>query len=404
MTPNRDVEHVPSEGSSQIIHYQFDQSGVGGGASILKFQGALKEQLLEHYQRTFAELGRYSTSSRAVSSQTGKSIAMAVGGAGVSVAANRAAMVMYMPTVPPSLLTPMADGGLSTMIHGSTGIVAHASFMPVPLTAGVVPPLAAMQVMQTAAVMREFRKLEGALKEIENRLTTLLMRDFAEDIGILDAAMTLLDELYAQYELCGAFSADALNRLAQVEFHVTALLGKYSQLTDGNTLTPDSKAHEIDESILNMRQRLLLSFVQMRTAHLRVSVNMQENPAYVERSAEVFLELARMNIDRWKGLLHRSEEIERLEEENGKGYGWFVSKAKSKDENQHCPAYVRTLKAERELLEEFTPLITRIEDFLLESKSSEHPGTGTQALVYGRTEDGDEFSFYTSELPDLIGS
>lgn len=389
--------------SADVIQYQFDATNPLGGTSIIRFEGELKRQLLEHYRSTYSQLGRYSSDSHAVSKQTGKSLAYAAAGTGVIGLANATSMIMYMPTVPAHWLTPMADGGLSTMIHGARGIVAHGSFMPVPLAASVVPPLAAMQVMQSAMIMSEFKKLQSKLEDIERRLTSLLMRDLAADIGVLDASMSLLEELHEQYELSGMFSVDALTRLSQVEFNIVALLGKYTQLTDTNSLDPYAKKEEVDESILNMRQRLLFSFLQLRAAHLRVFVNMQENPAYVERSMAKFCEIASSNIERWQKLLHGSEEIAERELES-QSLSLFGSRKEPPKEIKHGDAFIRTLQAEKELLEEFTPLITRIEDFLTEARKPETEKKNEQILVYGRDESGNEFSFYTSELPSMLRS
>ena len=170
---------------------------------------------------------------------------------------------------------------------GAGGILAQAPFIPVASSLPVVAPMLAVQAISTAIILKEFEKVDQKLDVIKGAVDTAIARFEATHAGQLLAASAIVDEIHQQYELSGAFSNDMLIRLSLAERDVFQLAERFRHLalTSQIPTSMDDPGH-VQRANYDAHSAMLSSFLSLRIAHLRLCVDMQENPKSVEASVE----------------------------------------------------------------------------------------------------------------------
>jgi chromosome condensin MukBEF complex kleisin-like MukF subunit len=150
---------------------------------------------------------------------------------------------------------------------------------------------------------------------------------------------------------------------------------------------------------------MLASFLNLRVKYLRTSVDIQENPQFVQRSSDSFTELLKDDINLWDKLLHKPDEMkDDIEEiaaelENAKGLQRVTQKSKEKELSRKKAEYANAMEKERVILQDFHSLI----DIAKQISES----TNTQALptlVYWHDDMGEHCIATNEQILDGVGS
>ena len=259
-------------------------------------------------------------------------------------------------------------------------------------------------------MMQQFKQVDQKLESIRHTLDRAIARIEATHAGELLAASWVVDEVYRQYEIEGAFSQDMIVRLALSERDVRSLSARFRQLVEARGVTNVEDLGEVRQANYDAHSAMLASFLDLRIAYLRVCVDMQENP----KSVSISTENLKLRIDEgiafWQQLRERSrtlkDEISGLEtrlqdmrwaKRNLPAFFGGEGASAERDLAKLNAAYTATMESEMEIMEGFHALIEAAKRTrkALEAPSAEVMDSPT--LVYWKDEIG-EHSFVTEKV------
>ena len=374
--------------------------------AVFELQGELRDLLLSSLKRGHLEAGRYTPDARALSSQTMLSmLATGSAAAGTAVSAGLSSS-LYMATADPSTLMTIGSG-VGSAVVGSGGITAQAPFIAVGSTLPVVAPMMAMQALTAAVTLQQFKQVDQKLDTIKKKLDEAVAREEATITAELLSASDIADEVYRHFQANGEFSNDMLIRLAMAERDVRRVALRARFLVDAHTIEDATDEVKIHRANYDAQSAMLATFLELRVAYLRLSVDMQENPKSVPDSVEQLQVTLEDGAALWDQLLHRSSEIKK---ELGK------IKDKRNDMNPLVrklnreraidsleAAYTLTLESEKRISQGFDALIRDAQETLEAIKQRTTRNSAPPALLYWQDETGDH-CIYTNEIPLSITS
>jgi len=375
--------------------------------AVFEFQGQLRDLVVNSLQKGYLTTGRYLPDERAVSSQGVMSMAVAGTAVGSTAWSAAIAPTLYVATANPASLMALGPG-VGSAVMGAGGIVAQAPFIPVAATMPVLAPLMAVQVLSTAAAMRQFQEVSTKLDDVKKTLDNAIARTEATHVAELVTASKIVGEITDQYELTRSFSTDMLIRLAIAERDVHRLFERYRYLVDTQVLADVDDSADVEQLNHDVHSALLASFLDLQIAHLRVSVSLQDNPATAAIATRRLRDALEDNLVLWERFMHRSEEIYAAMEDMkqhvgdetrlkkikaGLGGGSSIDQriALLKD------AYVSTLQNEKDIIEAFTPLIQSSKETLKKIEAPKVDAKNLPTLVYWEDENG-QHSLATDSL------
>ena len=379
----------------------------GSELAVFEFQGKLRELMISSLREGYLTTGSYVPGARAVSPQGAMSIAFAGTAAGATALSAAFSSTLFMATANPATLMTLGNG-VGSAVMGAGGIVAQAPFIAVASSLPVVAPILAMQALNTAVMMQQFKQVDRKLDTIKSTLDRAIARIEATHAGELLAASRIIDDVYRQYGLEGAFSNDMLVRLALAERDVRALAARFRQLIEARGVTNVKDLSEVRQANYDAHSAMLGSFLDLRIAYLRVCVDMQENPKSVDSSMELLKSTIDDGVEFWQYLLERSQVLKdgirgleaKLQDMNWAKRnlpGVFGGEGASAEKElvKLNTAYTSTMESEREIMSEFYSLI---ESARATRQALETPeptsAVASPTLVYWKDEMG-EHSFVT---------
>jgi hypothetical protein len=391
----------------EVAVRRFDADG--SEIAVFEFQGELRDLILSSLRNDFLATGNYVADGKAVSSQGVMS--MAVAGAAVSGTALSAAFssTLFMATANPATLMSIG-GGVGSAVMGAGGIVAQAPFIAVASSLPVVAPIMAIQALSTAVMLQQFQQVDRKLDLIKNTVDKAIARSEATYAGELLTASDIVDEVYRQYELAGSFSNDMLIRLALAEHDARRLGERFRFLVDTHDISDVDDIADVQRANYDAHSAMLGSFLELRIAYLRVCVDMQENPKFLESSVGQMKDTIRSAVDFWQKLVNRSEElrsaiserekllhdmkwVEKVLPEFAGGKGAAADKKLAAMKG----AYVATLESELTIVKGFDSLIESAKKTLADLEKPRAELSTSPTLVYWRDETG-EHSFSSETL------
>lgn len=395
------TSHQPKEVAVQ----RFGKEGTE--LAVFEFEDELRDLLISSFRDSYLTHGSYTSDARTVSSQGSMSLVLAGAGAGAAVLSAKFSSTLFMATADPATLMKLGSGVGSTVM-GAGGFAGHAPFIPVASSVPVVAPILALQALNTAVMMQEFKAIDHKLDLINQRLNYVIARMQSKDLGRLIAATFIVDDIYTQYDLEGQFSTDMLIRLANAERDLKGLSASDRQLVVLTDMDDIHDEQEVDKANYHAYSAMLTSIAELRVAYLRVCVDMQENPKSIGVSTKNLKAMIDNAVPFWQKLQDRSrkmkDKVDELKKELDQ-MNWAErhlpgrkgGSVEKKHEQLHT-AYVKTMESERKLSSEFHSLIdaakkTRTQLDTLSLASSRN---GSSTLVYWRDEAG-EHSFVTDE-------
>lgn len=380
----------------------------GSELALFEFQGKLRELMISELRTGYLATGNYLPDAKAISPQGAVSLVVAGAATGATALSAAFSSSLFMATANPATLMTLGSG-VGSAVMGAGGIVAQAPFIAVASSLPVVAPILAVQALNTAVMMQQFKNVDRKLDTITRTLDRAIARIEATYAGELLAASRTVDDVYRQYTLEGAFSNDMIVRLALAERDTRALAARFQQLVEAREVKHAGDVNEVQQANYDAHSAMLASFVELRVSYLRVCVDMQENPKSVGSSMEHLKHAIDDGIRFWESLQNRSQllkdEIRELEARL-EGLGWqnnFPGGEKAavvKELSKMKDAYASTMESELQITSEFHALIeaARTTREAIEA-SSPMSGATSPTLVYWKDEMG-EHSFVTEE--DLI--
>ena len=258
-----------------------------------------------------------------------------------------------------------------------------------------------MQALSTIVLLQQFSTMDKKLDAIKGSIDKMLARQEVTKVAELFAAVNIVDEIYLQYGQAGNFSTDMLIRLALAERDALILSRRYEMLE--NSEAGNSTANEFAN--YDTFCTMLASFLTLRVKYLRTSVDIQENPQFVQRSSESFVRLLKDDINLWDKLLNRSDKMKsEIEEiaaklENVKGLQRIGQKSKEKELSRKKDEWANAMEKERVILKDFHTLID------IAKQISETTSTQTlPTLVYWHDDDGEHCIATNEQILDAVES
>lgn len=280
----------------------------GAELAIFEFQGNLRDVMMSSLRESYLTTGNYVSDAKAVSPQGAMSLAVASAATSATALSAAFSSTLFMATANPVTLMTLGNG-VGSAVMGAGGIVAQAPFVAVASSLPVVAPVLAIQALNTAVMMQQFKQVDRKLDTIKNTLDKVIARIEATHAGELLAASRIVDDVYSQYSLEGSFSHDMLVRLALAERDVRALGARFRQLVEARDATNIEDVAEVPQANCDAHSAMLASFMELRISYLRVCVDMQENPKSVVSSMERLKTGIDDGIDFWQSLQTRSRAL-----------------------------------------------------------------------------------------------
>lgn len=402
----RTVDKSASEDIQEVAVRRLGSDGAE--LAVFEFQGNLRDLMLSSLRDSYLTTGSYVSDAKSVSPQGALSLTVASASAGATALSAAFSSSLFMATANPATLMTLGNG-VGSAVMGANGIVAQAPFLAVPSSLPIVAPILAIQALNTAVMMHQFKQVDRKLDKITSTLNKAIARIEATHAGELLTASRIVDDVYSQYGVEGSFSHDMLVRLALAERDSKSLAARFRQLVEARESTNVDDVLEVQQSNYDAHAAMLASFVELRISYLRVCVDMQENPKSVAASMERLKFIIDDGIEFWQKLQDRSrklkDEIHELEKKL-KDMNWASRNlpggegaAIEKELEKRNAAYTSTMESERHIMSEFHSLIesAKTTQTALEKTSKKNT---SPTLVYWKDEAG-EHSFVTEQ--NLIG-
>lgn len=218
----------------------------------------------------------------------------------------------------------------------------------------------------------------------------------------LITASSVIDEIQQQYDAAGSFSQDMLIRLALGERDLRIIAQRARVLADSYDIELIQDADTAKKANHDIQAAIFTTFVELRTAYLRVGVDIQENPGTVASSRARLADTIEESLNLWDKLLSRATQLEArvTRQESALKDRNLLQKLASfekKELEALQDAHRETQKAERAIIDGLGPLRHDIAATLVQLQSSDQKQQGT--LVYWEDSEG-EHAFTTGE--DLV--
>jgi len=391
----------------EVAVKRFDAEGTD--VAVFEFQGDLRELIISSLRKDFLATGSYFADGKALSSQG--VLSMAVAGAAMVGTALSASLssTLFMATANPATLMSLG-GGVGSAVMGVGGIVGQAPFIAVASSLPVVAPIMAMQALNAIVMLQQFKQVDRKLNAIKGTIDRAIARSEATHAGELLTASDVVDEVYRQYEHAGSFSNDMLIRLALAEHDARRLAERFRFLVESHDVAEVDDIADVQRANYDAHSAMLGSFLDLRIAHLRVCVDMQENPKSLHASVEQLKEKIRSGTEFWQQLVNRSETlrdaiverekqlrdmtwVKRFAPEFAGGRGAAADRQLSTLRE----AYVSTLESELTIVKGFDSLIQSAKQTLHSLENTKVSPTLSSTLVYWEDETGSH-SFATENL------
>lgn len=366
---------------------------------ISEFNGEIQQRILDKMNLEYLSTGKFVKDQRSISPKILSSLMLSSGAAGTAISAMMSSS-LFMATANPATLMSLGSG-VGSAVMGAQGIVAQAPFIAVASSIPVVAPLMAMQALSTIVLLQQFSVMDKKLDAIKGSIDKMMARQEVTKVAELFAAISIVDEIYSQYVQAGCFSTDMLIRLALAERDASILSRRYEMLENSE----DKYSTDNDFANYDTFCTMLASFLNLRVKYLRTSVDIQENPQFVQRSSESFVALLKDDISLWDKLLSKSKklksDIEEIEtqKEKAKGLQKIAQIPKEKELFRKKGEYANALEKERVILNDFHSLID------IAKQVSETAITQTlPTLVYWHDDEGEHCIATNEQILVPVGS
>ena len=316
-------------------------------------------------------------------------------GAGSAAASSLFAGNVFLATANPATLMAL-NGGVTSAVMGSTGIVAQAPFIAASTAImPVVLPLMFFMTVSSMMMSVRFGRLETSLNRLAQMIEDVLKRDVAGDYGEVLGALTRLQDVSAEFDESRRFTDEMKIRLALVERDLSAVHYKY------DLLTTKSVTSEVGAKLAPTDQHLyaLSGIASIYVDRQRLRLALQDNPDDVARSVRALNQKVDQTRTGFAKLLEDNPlvQYERELKKSLDDMGWWaknVLRRNEKDELESTSASVLGVRAD-----DLTPVLSSMRSWSDSLGELDDAGLA-QSVVYFRDTDGKGKlkAYYTSDL------
>ena len=371
--------------------------------ALLAFDGKMRDKIIAKFNEQFLIEGDHIKNGGVSSPKT--MLSLIGGGAGSVGLAGVTSGQLFMATANPATLMQIGNG-VGSAVMGSSGIVAQAPFLPV---AGalmpVVAPLIAFQALSTITIMKQFEVVNEKLDKIQDTLNTILQRDEATFVGEVISASNRIADIEKQFSVCNQFTDDMIIRLALLEDKINPIFERYNYLYKNQSINSDMSLKDLKLKQTDAFMAIITSILDIRIDLLKMKLNIQNNPGYMESAAHAFVEKIDFYHDLWEGIQKNSAEIDAVANELKEVVSemnwwqrnmpsWLFGKRKQRKEFEN-----KSETFEKEALKHQIQFNNQVES-AIELGDTVKKGLipdNKMSLIYWRDELG-EHSYYTDDL------
>jgi len=281
--------------------------------ALLAFDGKMRDKIISKFNEQFLIEGDHVKNGGVSSPKT--MLSLIGGGAGSVGLAGTISSQLFMATANPATLMQIGNG-VGSAVMGTSGIIAQAPFLPV---AGalmpVVAPLIAFQALSTITIMKQFEVVNEKLDKIQDTLNTILQRDEATYVGEVISASNRIADIENQFSVCNQFTEDMIIRLALLEDKINPIFERYNYLYKNQTINSSMSFTDLKLKQTDAFMAIITSILDIRIDLLKMKLNIQNNPGYMESAAKAFVEKIDFYHDLWSGIQNNSSEIDAVASE-----------------------------------------------------------------------------------------
>ena len=306
-----------------------------------------------------------------------------------------------MATANPATLMSIGNG-VGSAVMGASGIVGQAPFLP--LKGALMPvaaPLIAFQALSTITIMKQFKTVNDRLDKIQDTLNTILYREEATFIGEVISASNRISEIENQFRICNQFTEDMIFRLALLEDKINPIFERYKYLSKNQSINTDIALRELKLQQTDAYMVVVTSILDIRIDLLKMKINIQNNPGYMETAEKTFVDKIDYYKKLWTTIQNDSSEINKVREElkdavSGMNWwqknmpSWLLGKNAERKENENkIKTFEKALQHQ--------PMIDGSIESAREFCKSIQPAINKMSFIYWKDDFG-EHSYYTDDL------
>lgn len=397
---------LPIWQKNKIVVKNFDNPETGKTEmALLAFDGKMRDNIIEKFNQHFLIEGDHIKNGGVSSPKT--MLSLLGSGAGALGLAGATSGQLFMATANPATLMSIGNGvGSAVMGTGVSGIVAQAPFLPV---AGalmpVAAPLIAFQAISTIAIMKQFETVNQRLDKIQDTVNTILQRTEATLIGEVISASNRIAEIEQQFSICNQFTSDMIIRLSLLEDKINPIFERYNYLFKNQKIDSNMSPEDLHLKQTDAFMSIITSILDIRIDLLKMKINIQNNPGYMEFAAKNFVDKIDFYHDLWTGIQKNSSEIKEISTELKEAVSemnwwqknmpaWLLGKRKQRKEYEK-----KSEEFEKEALKHQIKFDTQIESAIELGKTIKNSilPESKMSLIYWRDDLG-EHSYYTDDL------
>ncbi|NLW30570.1 MAG: hypothetical protein GXY77_03835 [Fibrobacter sp.] len=394
---------LPFWKKNKIIVRKYNNSIGNSEIALLSFNGKIREQIIRYFNNRFLVEGDHIKNGGTSSPKTILSlIGAGTGSLGISAVTSGK---LFMATANPATLMSIGNG-VGSAVMGAGGIIGQAPFIPV--TGALMPviaPLIAFQAISTITIMNEFKVVNKKLDDIQKTVNRIIKRDEATFIGEVISASNRIAEIEEQFSISNQFTHDMTIRLALLEDKINPIFERYNYLYRSQKIEMQMDMEDLRFKQADAFMAIVSSIMDIRIDLLKMKLNIQENPGYMEKSAYQFKEKIIYYNKLWKNIKNNAEEINEIKSDmetviNDMNWwqkrmpAWLAGKReKRKDLEEKSKKFIEeSLKNQIEINES---IYTAME--LSKAIKQGIAMENKMNLIYWRDENG-ENSYYTDDL------
>lgn len=368
--------------------------------ALLAFDGKMRDKIIENFNQHFLIEGDHIKNGGISSPKT--MLSLLGGSVGSLGLAGVASGQLFMATANPATLMSIGNG-VGSAVMGASGIVSQAPFLPVKgALMPVAAPLIAFQALSTITIMKQFKVVNERLDKIQDTLNTILYREEATFIGEVISASNRISEIENQFHICNQFTEDMIFRLALLEDKINPIFERYKYLYKNQSINTDTALRELKLQQTDAYMVVVTSILDIRIDLLKMKINIQNNPGYMETAAKTFVDKIGYYKQLWTTIQNDSSEINKVKEElkaavSGMNWwqknmpSWLLGKREKRKENEN-----KVNELEKEASRHKVVVDEPIE-FAMEFSESIKPSESKMSLIYWKDDLG-EHSYYTDDL------
>jgi hypothetical protein len=243
--------NLPMLRKNQILVSDFNNEKKDSAVTLLSFGGKIRDKIIEQFNLNYLTTGNHIERGAKISSKNILSlIGAGVGSVGL---AGVTSGQLFMATANPATLMHLGNG-VGSAVMGAGKIVGQAPFIPISgAIMPVVAPLIAFQAISTIMIMKEFKIVNQKLDDIKSLIERNIVRDEATNLGVIISVFNRIEDIENQHFILKQFNTDMMTRLSLLENSINPLFERYNHLytSAGPTVSKDTIDYSKSDGVVD---------------------------------------------------------------------------------------------------------------------------------------------------------